>query len=143
MQNGDDHDYWNKLVELIIKSGLADEDSQLKYHCDTYLETNDFRGLKKFIERHQETVQEARIRLLKEEVTKIPYKAPSHEDAQTLAGPIKIAAINNHGDYICATLEMFTEKILFFGEPGSGKTYAITIILLQLFSIEKEEAHYE
>ena len=143
MQNGDDHDYWNKLVELIIKSGLADEDSQLKYHCDTYLETNDFRGLKKFIERHQETVQEARIRLLKEEVTKIPYKAPSHEEAQTLAGPIKIGLLNNTGDFVCLTPEMFTEKVLFFGEPGTGKNHTIANTLLQLLSIEKEGIHNE
>ena len=135
--------FWNEIVELLVKSGLADEDPQVRYHCDTFLETNNFSGLKKFIERHPETVQEAKSLLLNQELMPIPFKVPTHEEAQALAGPIKIAAINNHGDYICATLEMFTEKILFFGEPGSGKTYAITIILLQLFSIEKEEAHYE
>jgi len=129
--------YWKWVVEILDKGGMTKNLLVFKA-CKKFWEHGYSRTLQRLLERKPGLLRIAWRNV--QEQKDYPFWPPplKQYELEKIKGKYPFGIVNNNGDIIGFDPLNFTRGLFVCGEPGSGKSYPILIMLDHILSIPKE-----
>ena len=129
---------WRETVETLDKGGMTKNPLVLKA-CQQLHENGYTKPLERLLKKYPQILITARRNILEQQ--KYPFWPPPYKkrELEKLQGKYDIALINNNGDKVYLSPKDLIRIFFICGGIGSGKSYPLLRLLLQILSTPVEQ----
>ena len=129
----DRYKIFREIVETLDKGGMT-KDPLVLTACQQFSDLGYIKTLERLLNKHPHILEIARRNI--QEQMDYPFWPPPYKnrELEKLQGKYNLGIINNYGDRVYLDPIDFTRGLLVFGESGSGKSYPLLRLLLQILS---------
>jgi hypothetical protein len=134
----DKYKIFREIVETLDKGGMTKDPLVLKA-CQQFSDFGYIKTLERLLNKHPQILEIARRNI--QEQMDYPFWPPPYKNREIdkLKGEYDLGIINNYGDRVYLDPIDFTRGLMVFGESGSGKSYPLLRLLLQILSTPIQE----